>query len=117
MERHGKLYANGPRDVFKALVEHAAATQQTMDSSVTMSDIVYHYVLSQGEPPINAPNVWSAVKRPAARPVVSPIKGIRSSFCFRVAGSNTLAVVDVSIALPFAGLVAPTLLLGPGKGF
>ena len=66
-------------------------------SRVVIVDFVFHYILSPTEsPPSDRPNVWSPVARPSARPNVTAIAGIRSSFCFRVADSNVLAVRELS---------------------
>ena len=35
-------------------------------------------------------NVWSEVKRPISKPNVTDLPGIRTSFCFRLAGDKTI---------------------------
>lgn len=95
LERHSKLYANGARDVFCALVDQFLP--ERVGSRVIIDAFVFHYILSPKEPPIpGRDNVWSAVTRPSARPTVTSIPGIRSSFCFRVAGENVLAYRELS---------------------
>jgi hypothetical protein len=93
-EKYNKLYANEPRDVFLALVKHLEEHQNTLRSSGKMTTIVYHYILTGDELAIPGhSNVFSAVKRPALRPVLTDLPGIRSAFCFRVA---TLAYRELS---------------------
>ena len=41
-------------------------------------------------------NVWPPISRPPARPIVTSISGIRSSFCFRVVGTDVMAVRELS---------------------
>ena len=95
LEKHSKLYADGARDVFCALVDKFL--KEKAGSSVVIRAFVFHYILSQGEPPVpDRSNVWSAIVRPSARPAVTAISGIRSSFCFRVAGESVLAVRELS---------------------
>ena len=95
LEKHNKLYANGARDVFCALLDHFV--KHKVGSSVFISDFVFHYILSPGEPSrLGRANVWSAIVRPSTRPTVTAITGIRNSFCFRVAGDNVLAVRELS---------------------
>ena len=96
-EKYNKLNANGPRDVFLALVKHLEEHQNTLRSSGKITTIVYHYILTGDEPAIPGhSNIYSAVKRPALRPVVTDLPGIRSAFCFRVAGEKTLAYRELS---------------------
>jgi hypothetical protein len=52
---------------------------------VAISSIVYHYILTDDEPALEHPNVWSAIQRPKVKPVCTRIPGIRDTFCFRVA--------------------------------
>jgi len=86
---------NGVRDVFCALLDHFV--KHKVGSSVFISDFVFHYILSPGEPSrLGRANVWSAIVRPSTRPTVTAITGIRNSFCFRVAGDNVLAVRELS---------------------
>jgi hypothetical protein len=81
--------------VFCALVDKFL--KEKAGSSVVIRAFVFHYILSQGEPPVpDRSNVWSAIVRPSARPAVTAISGIRSSFCFRVAGESVLAVRELS---------------------
>ena len=96
LEKHNvKLSANGARDVFCALLDRFI--KHKVGSSVSISDFVFHYILSPGEPPLlGRANVWSAIVRPSTRPTVTAITGIRSSFCFRVVGDNVLAVRELS---------------------
>ena len=69
LEKHNKLYANGARDVFCALLDRFI--KHKVGSSVSISDFVFHYILSPGEPPLlGRANVWSAIVRPSARPTV-----------------------------------------------
>ena len=61
-------------------------------------NFVYHYIFTGNEPaylftgiepaPDGMDNVWSAIRRPSARPTLTAIPGIRSPHVFRV-GSNT----------------------------
>ena len=95
LEKHSKLYADGARDVFCALVDQFL--KEKAGSSVVIRAFVFHYILSQGEPPLpDRSNVWSAIVRPSVRPAVTAISGICSSFCFRVAGESVLAVRELS---------------------
>ena len=95
LEKDSKLYANGARDVFCALLDHFS--QAKVGSRVIIDAFVFHYILSSGEHPIpGRDNVWSAASRPSVRPTVTSIPGIRSSFCFRVAGENVLAYRELS---------------------
>jgi len=83
--------------VFLALVKHLEEHQNTLRSSGKITTIVYHYILTGDEPAIPGhSNIYSAVKRPALRPVVTDLPGIRSAFCFRVAGETTLAYRELS---------------------
>ena len=78
--------------MFLALVKHLEEHQNTLRSSGKITTIVYHYILTGDEPAIPGhSNIYSAVKRPALRPVVTDLPGIRSAFCFREAGEKTLA--------------------------
>ena len=82
LEKHSKLYADGARDVFCALDKFL---KEKAGSSVVIRAFVFHYILSQGEPPLpDRSNVWSAIVRPSARPAVTAISGIRFSCCRRV---------------------------------
>ena len=96
LETQNKVYNSGARDVFCALLEHFVADK--VGSGVKIDAFVFHYILSQGEPPLGpgVANVWPAITRPSARPTVTSIVGIRSSFCFRVADGNVLAVRELS---------------------
>ena len=94
LEKQNKVYNNGARDVFVALLD--SFQSHKVGSRVTIADFVFHYILSPGEPLLDRANVWSPIVRPSARPTVTQIKGIRNSFCFRVAGDNTLAVRELS---------------------
>ena len=107
LEKNSKIYACGARDVFLGLLEHFQKSK--VGSHVVISDFVFHYILSPGEPveggAINGEqlqslegckNVWSHIKRPSARPAVTSIPGIRSSFCFRVGRDNTLHYRELS---------------------
>ena len=95
LEKNAQVYANGARDVFCALLDHFR--KEKVGSKVTIAEFVFHYILSAKEQPLpNRANVWSPVYRPSARPTVTQIKGIRSTFCFRVAGDDTLAVRELS---------------------
>jgi len=96
LEKFEKVYCNGPRDVFVALVRHAAEHKQQLGSSVAISAIVYHYILLGLEPTLPHPNVWSAIHRPKVNPNVTRLTGIRDSFCFRVAGESVLALRELS---------------------
>jgi hypothetical protein len=96
MERYERMYATGARDVFLALVEEAATLKDQIGSSVMLSDIVYHYILTANEPDLDMLNVWPAISRLKVRPSVTAIAGIRSAFCFRVAGANILASRELS---------------------
>ena len=91
------MYALGARDVFLALVKHTEEHKRVISSSVAISDIIYHYVLSPGEPAMpDMRNVWPAVLRPASRPNVTSVGGIRSSFVFRPCDDDVLAVRELS---------------------
>ena len=96
MERYERMYATGARDVFLALVEEAATLKDQIGSSVMLSDIVYHYIITANEPDLDMLNVWPAISRLKVRPSVTAIAGIRSAFCFRVAGANILASRELS---------------------
>ena len=67
LERLGSDYCNGPRDVFVALITHAAQHLNEMGSSVAISSIVYHHILTDDEPALEHPNVWSAIQRPQSK--------------------------------------------------
>ena len=97
LERLERLYATGARDVFCALVLHAK-NKQNVHSGVAISTFVYHYILTGNEPaPDGMDNVWSAIRRPSARPTVTAIPGIRSSHVFRVgSNANVLCVRELS---------------------
>ena len=94
MERENKVYANGARDVFCLLLD--SFQKDKVGSRVAIDAFVFHYILSPSEPTLSGENVWSPIIRPSARPTVTSITGIRSSFCFRVAGANVLAVRELS---------------------
>jgi hypothetical protein len=95
LEKNSKAYALGAKDVFCALLDQFEKTR--VASRVTIAEFVFHYILSPGEPPLpGRPNVWSPILRPSVRPAVTAIKGIRSTFCFRVAGPDTIAVRELS---------------------
>ena len=85
------------RDVFLALSEHDAAGERKATSPAVLARFVYHYIVTASEPSLgDAPNVWSSVRRPKTKPNCSPVSGIRSSFCFRVAAAGVLAVRELS---------------------
>ena len=91
LERFNKLYAQGARDVFLALVTGREAQTRTLRSSAKISDIIFHYIRTGNENDIpDVANVWSEVKRPISKPNVTDLPGIRSSFCFRLAGDKTI---------------------------
>ena len=94
LERQDKMYANGAQDVFRALVRH----DKHRGSSI--SSFVYHYILTADEP-VPEGMTWSAIKRPAARPSVTSLKGIRSSFVFRVTADDVIAVRELSCRCSF----------------
>ena len=90
LEKNSQLYAQGPRDVFCALLDNFK--QPEGRSKVSINAFVFHYILVSGEPGLpGRKNVWSAITLPSVRPTVTALPGIRSSFCFRVAGPDVLA--------------------------
>ena len=95
LEKNSQLYAQGPRDVFCALLDNFK--QPEGGSKVSINAFVFHYILASGEPGLpGRKNVWSAITRPSVRPTVTALPGIRSFFCFRVAGPDVLAYRELS---------------------
>ena len=63
---------------------------------MSINAFVFHILVS-GEPGLpGRKNVWSAITRPSVRPTVTALPGIRSFFCFRVAGPDVLAYRELS---------------------
>jgi hypothetical protein len=97
LETQGKTYMQGARDVFLAVLEHDAAGERKATSTAVLARFVYHYILTATEPSLgDAQNVWSSVRRPTTKPNCTPVSGIRSSFCFRVAAAGVLALRELS---------------------
>jgi len=95
LELHEKIYVQGARDVFLALLLHG--TTARVGSRVSISEFVYHYVLLPGEPPLDGhANVWPCIVRPSVNPNTTRIPGIRDTFCFRTAEGNVMAVRELS---------------------
>ena len=95
LELHQKVYAQGARDVFMALLQHG--TKARVGSRVSIADFVYHYILLPGEPPLNGhANVWPCIVRPSVNPTTTRIPGIRDSFCLRAAEGTVLAIRELS---------------------
>jgi hypothetical protein len=88
-----KLYAQGARDDFLALVTGREEQTRALRSSAKISNIIFHYIRTGNENDIpDVDNVWSEVKRPISKPNY----GIRSSFCFRLAGDRTIYYRELS---------------------
>jgi hypothetical protein len=68
-----------------------------LESRVSISEFVYHYVLLPGEPPLDGhANVWPCIVRPSVNPSTTRISGTRDPFCFRTAEANVMAVRELS---------------------
>jgi len=109
LEKHSKLYADGARDVFCALVDQFL--KEKAGSSVVIRAFVFHYILSQGEPPLpDRSNVWSAIVRPSARPAVTvefaaPFVFVLQASLFLLSGNSP---ADMFVVLSTAGRIAQT---------
>ena len=79
LELHEKIYVQGARDVFLALLLHG--TTARVGSRVSTSEwFVYHYVLLPGEPPLDGhAHVWPCIVRPSVHPDTTRIPGIRDA--------------------------------------
>jgi hypothetical protein len=96
LEVQGKAYHTTPREVFDSLANHAENWKNSVSGSKTISNFKFLYIPGPDEkspvPTVLASvhelSVHGPVDRPSSHPLVSPIAGIRSSFCFRVVSSE-----------------------------
>ena len=117
LELHERIYVQGARDVFLALLLHG--TTARVGSRVSISEFVYHYVLLPGEPPLDGhANVWPCIVRPSVNPTLHAFLGFETRFASAQRRAMSWPCgsfpADASAVFSIAGRTARTKMQGSG---
>jgi hypothetical protein len=99
-ELHGKVVNLTAFEVFAGLLEWESEWEKSLKSKYTLADFFFYYIPVLGEVAADVPShpgrVHGAIRRPKNPPVTTAVPGCRSNFCFRVVGTDKLAIRELS---------------------